>query len=145
MVSDASVMYGCPMPAATKRDQYMDERRRALGMSWEEVGAAAHVSRDTLRRIRYGGDAYPRTIRNLEAVLGWKLGSIARIDDGREPITLDVDPAALLPPPDLVGPARAGDPAAQLRQLRDQMGAVAFWREVGAMQAEDEMREASGH
>lgn len=110
----------------------MTARKNERGMSWDEVAEKAEVSRQTLSNIRGGGNAYPKTIRNVEAVFGWALGSIAAIDDGREPTVLK-DPLTeqWLPVPD------GDDPAVQLRAIRQRMGATAFWREVEAMRSEE--------
>ncbi|MFI7678523.1 helix-turn-helix domain-containing protein [Actinophytocola sp. NPDC049390] len=126
------------------RDILMDERRKQLGLSWDEVAQAAGVSKNTLLSIRRGGDSYPKTIRNVEAALQWALGSIAAIDEAREPTPVDPRAVVAGQPPAFRAPgytpitaADADDPAIQLRQIRQRLGATAFWAVIEQMRDED--------
>jgi transcriptional regulator with XRE-family HTH domain len=123
------------------RGDRMDARRKQLGMSWEEVAKAAGLDRVTVFNIRNGANGHPKSIRNIEAALGWTLGSIAEIDAGREPVVV-TDPLAS--PTAFFTPAvETDDPAVQLRALRQRMGAIAFWREIEVMR-EGETTTVSG-
>lgn len=120
-------------------DDYMTERVRQLGMSWAELEARAGVTKKTMLHIRAGGNSYPKTIRNVEAALGWALGSIEAVKAGGEPTVVDVDAVLRAPSVGLYHPAPAADdPAVQLRQLRARMGATAFWREINMIRDEEE-------
>lgn len=104
-------------------------------MSWEELALQASIGRETLRRIREGAGG-PKAVRNVEAVLGWRVGSMTDIDEGGEPTVDEVVPA----PAHVQLGALTEDYPARLRALRVAMGPAAFWREVGAMQAEEDAR-----
>jgi len=111
----------------------MDARRRALGMSWEELALKAQVGRETLRRIREGGGG-PKAVRNVEASLGWRIGSVADIDDGGEPRVIDTDDV-------LRRPVSSGGPESVIDRLREiwlQVGTITFWAAVQTLQAEAE-------
>lgn len=110
---------------------WMNDRRLELSMSWDEVEKKAGVTKNTMLSIRRGdGDSYPKTIRNVEAALGWALGSISAIKAGREPRVVDVDAVIARQTVDV------DDPAVQLRALLRRMGPTAFWREIGVMHTE---------
>ncbi len=59
------------MAANTPVDAVLDDARRALGLTWEQVAERAGISPQALRKIRTG-DSYPRgeTQQNLEDALG---------------------------------------------------------------------------
>lgn len=61
----------------------MDERRRDLRLTWDEVAARAGIHRETLRQIRNGtGRIRPLSVTGLEDALEWPHGRIDAILDG---------------------------------------------------------------
>ena len=61
----------------------MDERRRELRLTWDEVATRAGIHRETLRQIRNGtGSIRPLSITGLEDALGWPHGHIDAILGG---------------------------------------------------------------
>lgn len=117
----------------------MDARRRALGMSWEELALAAQVGRETLRRVREGGGG-PKAVRNVEAQLRWRLGSVAAIDEGGEP-TPEADPAVARP----AWPDGTASTADQLREIWRRVGSIEFWGAVKNLQDEFDQAAESHH
>lgn len=124
--------------AKRTRKDWIVERAAELGISLDELAQRAGIVRQTLYQIRDGRRGHPRTMRNIEAQLRWAPGSLDDIDAGREPTLVDV--AAVLARPAFQPPAT--DPREQLRAIRRQLGPVAFWTEIGVMQAEE--KEAYG-
>lgn len=126
-------------------DDWITDRVRELSMSLGELANKAHVERTTLSNIRNGKTrGHPKSVRNIEAALGWALGSIEAIRDGGEPTVVDPMAALAGQPPSFRAPGYvpvtatdADDPAVQLRQIRQRMGATAFWREIEQMRDED--------
>ena len=119
-------------------DDWITDRVRELSMSLGELADKAHVERTTLINIRKGKTrGHPKTVRNIEAALGWTLGSIEAVRGGGEPtLVADVQPRPAATAQ--FGPLIAGDdPAVQLRQIRQRLGATAFWAIIEQMRDED--------
>jgi transcriptional regulator with XRE-family HTH domain len=67
----------------------MDQRRRDLRLTWDQVASQAGIHRETLRQIRIGkGDIRPLSATGIEDALQWEHGSIDNILAGREPTTI---------------------------------------------------------
>lgn len=117
-------------------DDWIKERVSQLSMGLTELANKAGISKETLLKVRRGEGGYPKTIRNVEAALGWALGSIETIKAGGEPTAVDVD-AVLRNQTAGMYAVPSDDPAVQLRDIRQRMGQTAFWREIVAMSDED--------
>lgn len=75
-------------------DRAMDGRRLDLGLSWQDVAAAAKVSVATLRAIRSGTNRpSPLTKRRVEEALRWEPGSVDAIYADRQPVPAGSEPA----------------------------------------------------
>jgi transcriptional regulator with XRE-family HTH domain len=75
--------------------EYMDARRKDLGLRWEEVAAQAQITSSYLRAVRAGRRRPSEIIASkLERALGWTPGSIEVALAGGEPA----------PTPDRTGP-----------------------------------------
>lgn len=70
---------------------WIDERRIQLEMLWDEVAAAAGITKQTLITIRKGGRMRTSTKRKLEAVLKWDTGSIDAIAVDQPPTPLPAE------------------------------------------------------
>jgi hypothetical protein len=71
-------------------DVCMDERRRQLRLTWDQVATLAKIHRETLRQIRRSNsELRPLTKAGLEIALQWQPGSVDRILAGRGPLPLD--------------------------------------------------------
>jgi transcriptional regulator with XRE-family HTH domain len=79
---------------AERLDEAMRQRRVQLGLSWEDIAAAADITSAHLRRIRTG-QYLPRdtTAAKLERAFRWSAGSIDAVLAGGEP-TPSPDPQA---------------------------------------------------
>jgi hypothetical protein len=74
-------------------DVCMDERRRQLRLTWDQVATLAKIHRETLRQIRRrNSELRPLTKAGLEIALQWQPGSVDRILAGRGPLPLDQAP-----------------------------------------------------
>lgn len=72
----------------------MDDRRRELRLTWDQVAAAAGVNRETLRLIRQGdGQIRPLTKDGIEDALQWQRDSIDAILAGGDPTPIGQKPA----------------------------------------------------
>jgi transcriptional regulator with XRE-family HTH domain len=82
---------------AERLDEAMRQRRVQLGLSWEDIAAAADITSAHLRRIRTG-QYLPRdtTAAKLERAFRWSAGSIDAVLAGGEPTPL---PTRRLRPP----------------------------------------------
>lgn len=79
----------------------MDDRRRELRLTWDQVAAAAGVNRETLRLIRQGdGQLRPLTKDGIEDALQWQRGSIDAILAGGDPTPIGQRPAPARPEPE---------------------------------------------
>ena len=88
----------------------MDNRRRQLGLRWQDVADAGDLSLKTLYSARQpdGAAIAPLTQRKIEIGLRWEHGSVRRIlDEGGDPVCLDGDGSVLTPL--RVVPASDGD------------------------------------
>lgn len=74
-------------PARARLADLMDERRRQLRLTWDEVASRASIHRETLRNLRTGVSANlrPLTKAGLEGALKWKDGSVDAILAGGAP------------------------------------------------------------
>src|ERR1044072_5958518 len=124
--------------AKKTREDWIDERRRELGMSWYALASRVHSSTEALRNVRRGGNAYPKTVRNLEATLGWALGSLMAIDHGGAPTVVSSIDMVTPSVPIRLALATEDDPALQLRSIRDRLGHTAFWLLVDQMRSEED-------
>jgi transcriptional regulator with XRE-family HTH domain len=98
--------------------RYVRERREDLGFTQEDVATKGGPSTATLRLIENGTQETYRqkSLRQLEAALGWEPGSVRKILDGGEPVIAGR------------GPSRASDPAIQY--LRETPGLSPEFREA---------------
>lgn len=71
---------------------WMDDRRAELGMTWDDVAAAAQVSTETLHRARGGRSMRTTTKKAIESALQWQPGSVESIAAGGNPASAAVDP-----------------------------------------------------
>lgn len=71
--------------------EYVEARRRALGMSQIDVWKAGGPSNSTLTGIESGTSAKvsPSTLRKLDSALGWTEGSAGRTLNGGEPTLVE--------------------------------------------------------
>lgn len=74
---------------ADRIDAALDERRIELGLLWDDVATAAHVSYETLRNIRRGRPSRALNKANLERALKLQRGSIDRLVAGGDIVPLD--------------------------------------------------------
>jgi transcriptional regulator with XRE-family HTH domain len=73
-------------PARARLAMLMDERRRDLRLTWDQVAGRAGINRETLRQIRTGsGNIRPLSATGIEDALEWDRGSIDRILAGGDP------------------------------------------------------------
>lgn len=79
-------------------NQFMEERRAELGLTWEEVAARSHLAKATIGAIRAGQPTI-RTLtqRALEQGLDWAPGSIRAVLQGGQPAP--AGQRQLAPPP----------------------------------------------
>lgn len=84
----------------------MDERRADLELNWQEVADTAGLTREGLRKIRYGTRAMQTDSKvGLERALRWKRGSVNAILAGGDPTPVEPAPEdqrpALSPVPEV--------------------------------------------
>lgn len=71
----------------------MEARADDLGLNLADISRQAPITMETLRAIRRGKNTpTAKTMRKLERVLQWKLGSIKAIYEGGEPTPLEPRP-----------------------------------------------------
>jgi hypothetical protein len=70
--------------ARARLAELMDQRRRDLRLTWDQVAARADIHRETLRQIRSGssGTIRPLSATGIEDALEWGRGSIDAILHG---------------------------------------------------------------
>jgi hypothetical protein len=74
----------------------MDERRRFLRRTWDQVAVDASITYETIRQVRGGtGEIRPLTKRGIEDALRWTPGSVDRILQGGAPGEFEVRPGDL--------------------------------------------------
>lgn len=116
---------GREAPELTRLGKYMDQRASELGLSWVDIAARSGVTRETLRKMRYGlggKRGYGTLIKQaIEQVLRWTPGSIDITEAGGCPTPLQTEQAptqlTLVPPLDNA-PSANETPAPDSRQFR---------------------------
>jgi hypothetical protein len=94
-------------------DAAIAARLTDLRLEWKDLYAQAGVAQETVRKIRAGIPARPKTESKVEAALGWSRGSLQAIRDGRAPTVTQGEPRGLDAPPATPGSYPrdvAGDP-----------------------------------
>lgn len=74
-------------PSRARLAEHMDQRRRELRLTWDQVASRAGINRETLRQIRNGisESIRPLTAAGIEDALQWEHGSIDAILAGGAP------------------------------------------------------------
>jgi transcriptional regulator with XRE-family HTH domain len=96
---------GWGLPDARDRrallDEQLNDRRLALGLTWDEVATLSGVSAESLRHARYGaGKIRDLTAAGIERALGLEPRSIRRLLDGQAetlPLASGAPPQEALP------------------------------------------------
>lgn len=79
-------------PARARLAELMDQRRRDLRLTWDQVASQAGIHRETLRQIRAGGGSIrPLSATGIEDALQWHRGSVDAILAGGDPTTLEAE------------------------------------------------------
>ena len=114
--------------------QLMDDRRRELRLTWQQVSEAGGIPVKTLHAVRTGTrDVRDTTQAAIEAGLRWERGSFAAAAAGGDPVPLDSAPAPAVssgrarpePAPRREHPL-PGDPdlAPYIQAVREDLGAA---------------------
>jgi hypothetical protein len=81
--------------ARARLAELMDERRRDLRLTWDQVAERGSITYETIRQVRSGKSAIRAlTKRGLEVGLAWAQGSVDVVINGGDPVALYSDDQA---------------------------------------------------